>query len=84
MRHGRRILLALAACGITVPVAADESIRKAADPLAVVRAREPLTSRCFKVAPLGRGAAPLDIAAAIDIPVVISSALIPRSASPPD
>jgi O-succinylbenzoate synthase len=59
---------------ITVPVAADESIRKAADPLAVVRAGA-ADIAVLKVAPLGGVRALLDIAAAIEIPVVISSAL---------
>ena len=59
---------------ITVPVAADESIRKAADPLAVVRAGA-ADIAVLKVAPLGGVQALLNIAAAIDIPVVISSAL---------
>ena len=59
---------------ITVPVAAYESIRKAADPLAVVRAGA-ADIAVLKVAPLGGVRALLDIAAAIDIPVVISSAL---------
>ena len=57
-----------------MPVAADESIRKAVDPLAVVRAGA-ADIAVLKVAPLGGVAALLDIAAAIDIPVVISSAL---------
>ena len=57
-----------------VPVAADESIRKAADPLAVVRARA-ADIAVLKVAPLGGVRALLDIAAQIDVPVVISSAL---------
>jgi O-succinylbenzoate synthase len=59
---------------IDVPVAADESIRKAVDPLAVVRAGA-ADIAVLKVAPLGGVAALLDLAAAIDIPVVISSAL---------
>lgn len=59
---------------VDVPVAADESIRRAADPLAVVRAGA-ADIAVLKVAPLGGIAALLDIAAAIDIPVVISSAL---------
>jgi len=59
---------------VQVAVAADESIRKAADPLAVVRARA-ADIAVLKVAPLGGIAALLDIAAEIDIPVVISSAL---------
>ncbi|MCX6483329.1 MAG: o-succinylbenzoate synthase [Mycobacterium sp.] len=57
-----------------IPVAADESIRKAADPLAVVRARA-ADIAVLKVAPLGGVRALLDIAAQIDVPVVISSAL---------
>jgi O-succinylbenzoate synthase len=59
---------------IDVPVAADESIRKAGDPLAVVRARA-ADIAVLKVAPLGGISALLEIAAQIDIPVVISSAL---------
>ena len=59
---------------IDVPVAADESIRKATDPLAVMRA-DAADIAVLKVAPLGGVAALLDIAAAIGIPVVISSAL---------
>ena len=57
-----------------VPVAADESIRKATDPLAVVRAGAADVA-VLKVAPLGGVSALLGIAAQIDIPVVISSAL---------
>src|SRR5690625_209221 len=59
---------------VAVPVAADESIRKAADPLAVVRARAADVA-VLKVAPLGGAAALLGIAAQIAIPVVVSSAL---------
>src|SRR6202034_3082345 len=59
---------------IDVPIAADESIRKADDPLAVVRARA-ADIAVLKVAPLGGISAMLDIAAQIDIPVVVSSAL---------
>lgn len=59
---------------ITVPVAADEAIRKAADPLTVVRARAADVA-VLKVAPLGGVGALLNIAAQIDIPVVVSSAL---------
>ena len=59
---------------VDVRVAADESIRRAADPLAVVRAGA-ADIAVLKVAPLGGITALLDIAAAIDIPVVISSAL---------
>jgi len=59
---------------IDVPIAADESIRKAEDPLAVVRARAADVA-VLKVAPLGGISALLNIAARIDIPVVVSSAL---------
>ena len=59
---------------VDVPVAADESIRKAGDPLAVVRAGA-ADIAVLKVAPLGGVSALLEIAAQIDIPVVISSAL---------
>jgi O-succinylbenzoate synthase len=59
---------------VNVPVAADESIRKAGDPLAVVRAGA-ADIAVLKVAPLGGISALLAIAAQIDIPVVVSSAL---------
>jgi O-succinylbenzoate synthase len=59
---------------IDVPVAADESIRKAGDPLAVVRAGA-ADIAVLKVAPLGGVSALLAIAAQIDIPIVVSSAL---------
>ncbi|HSS24613.1 MAG TPA: o-succinylbenzoate synthase [Mycobacterium sp.] len=59
---------------VDVPIAADESIRKADDPLAVVRARA-ADLAVLKVAPLGGVSTLLDIAAQIDIPVVVSSAL---------
>ncbi len=59
---------------VDVPIAADESIRKADDPLAVVRAHA-ADIAVLKVAPLGGISTLLDIAAQIDIPVVVSSAL---------
>jgi o-succinylbenzoate synthase len=59
---------------VDLPIAADESIRKADDPLAVVRAHA-ADIAVLKVAPLGGVSALLDIAAQIDIPVVVSSAL---------
>jgi len=59
---------------VDVPVAADESIRKADDPLRVVRAKA-ADIAVLKVAPLGGTSALLKIAEQIDIPVVISSAL---------
>lgn len=59
---------------VDVPVAADESIRKATDPLRVVRERAADVA-VVKVAPLGGVSRLLDVAAQIDIPVVVSSAL---------
>ena len=59
---------------VHVKVAADESIRKASDPLAVVRAHA-ADIAVLKVAPLGGVRPMLDIAEQIDIPVVVSSAL---------
>jgi O-succinylbenzoate synthase len=59
---------------VDVPIAADESIRKADDPLHVVRA-DAADVAVLKVAPLGGVRKLLEIAAQIDIPVVVSSAL---------
>lgn len=59
---------------VNVPIAADESIRKAEDPLAVVRAGAADVA-VLKVAPLGGISALLRVAAQIDIPIVVSSAL---------
>ena len=59
---------------VDVPIAADESIRKADDPLHVVRAGA-ADIAVLKVAPLGGVRKLLDIAAQIDIPIVVSSAL---------
>ncbi|MBO0679192.1 o-succinylbenzoate synthase [Mycolicibacterium sp. S2-37] len=59
---------------IDVPIAADESIRKAEDPLHVVRAKAADVA-VVKVAPLGGIGRLLAITAQIDIPVVVSSAL---------
>src|ERR1700682_2659209 len=59
---------------VSVPIAADESIRKADDPLEVVRAHAADVA-VLKVAPLGGVAKVLDIAEQIDIPIVVSSAL---------
>ena len=59
---------------VDVPIAADESIRKADDPLRVVR-ENAADVAVLKVAPLGGVRALLAIAAQIDIPVVVSSAL---------
>ena len=59
---------------VDVPIAADESIRKAEDPLHVVRSGAADVA-VLKVAPLGGVARLLDIADQIDLPVVVSSAL---------
>lgn len=59
---------------IDVPVAADESIRKADDPLRVRRAGA-ADIAVVKVAPLGGIRRLLDIAGQLGIPVVVSSAL---------
>ncbi|MGM7424155.1 o-succinylbenzoate synthase [Cellulosimicrobium sp. CpK407] len=57
-----------------VPVAADESVRRAEDPLAVVRA-DAADVVVLKVQPLGGVRACLDLADQVGIPVVVSSAL---------
>jgi o-succinylbenzoate synthase len=59
---------------VDVPVAADESIRKADDPLRVVR-EGAADIAVLKVAPLGGVRKLLDIAGQIEIPIVVSSAL---------
>lgn len=59
---------------VDVPIAADESIRHAADPMRVVRL-EGADIAVLKVQPLGGVEACLRIAAEIGIPVVVSSAL---------
>jgi O-succinylbenzoate synthase len=59
---------------VDVPIAADESIRKADDPLRVVRAGA-ADIAVLKVAPLGGVRKLLEIAEQIDIPIVVSSAL---------
>lgn len=59
---------------VEVPVAADESIRRAADPLRVVRL-EAADVAVLKVQPLGGVRACLRIAEDIGLPVVVSSAL---------
>jgi O-succinylbenzoate synthase len=64
----------LARKGIEVLIAADESIRKADDPVRVARlgAADVVV---VKVAPLGGVAAALDVVAACGLPAVVSSAL---------
>jgi o-succinylbenzoate synthase len=59
---------------IDVPVAADESIRRAEDPMRVVAAQA-ADIAVIKVAPLGGIAASLRIAEAIGLPCVVSSAV---------
>ncbi|MEO8262718.1 MAG: o-succinylbenzoate synthase [Pseudolysinimonas sp.] len=58
----------------SLPIAADESVRKAADPLAVARAGA-ADLLVLKAQPLGGVAAALRIAAEAGLPVVVSSAL---------
>ncbi len=66
--------VALARARIDVLVAADESIRKAEDPMAV-RALSAADLIVVKAAPLGGVRAALDIVAAVGLPAVVSSAL---------
>lgn len=66
--------LALVRRGQGVPVAADESIRRARDPYAV-KAAGAADIMVLKVQPLGGVAACLNLAADIGLPVVVSSAL---------
>jgi o-succinylbenzoate synthase len=67
-------LVELRAAGCPVPVAADESVRKAEDPLRVARlgAADVVV---LKVAPLGGVAPALRVAEDCGLPVVVSSAL---------
>ena len=64
----------LVRAGLQVPVAADESIRRAADPYQVAE-REAADIAVLKVQPLGGVRACLEIAERIGLPVVVSSAL---------
>ncbi|KAA0919016.1 o-succinylbenzoate synthase [Dietzia sp. ANT_WB102] len=64
----------LAADGVVVDVAADESIRRAEDPLRVVRAGG-ADRAVVKVAPLGGPRRLLAVAAELGVPVTVSSAL---------
>lgn len=59
---------------VGIPVAADESIRRASDPLLVAR-REAADVAVLKVQPLGGVRACLEVAERIGLPVVVSSAL---------
>lgn len=64
----------LAADGVRVDVAADESIRRAEDPLRVVRAGG-ADRAVVKVAPLGGPRRLLAVSAELGVPVTVSSAL---------
>ncbi|WP_233510998.1 o-succinylbenzoate synthase [Actinomadura craniellae] len=66
--------LALVRRRVDVPVAADESIRRAEDPLRV-RAAEAADVAVLKVQPLGGVRAALRVAEACGLPVVVSSAV---------
>ncbi len=66
--------VALARANLDVPIAADESIRRAADPYLVAR-KQAADVAVLKVQPLGGVRACLQIAAEIGLPVVVSSAL---------
>jgi O-succinylbenzoate synthase len=70
----RDLRRALARAGVEVPIAADESIRRAEDPLRVSRL-EAADVVVVKVAPLGGVRAALDVVAACGLPAVVSSAL---------
>ncbi len=70
----RELRLALARAGTDVPVAADESIRKAADPLRVAH-EEAADLVVVKVQPLGGVRAALEVVRACGLPAVVSSAL---------
>ncbi|KAA9395277.1 O-succinylbenzoate synthase [Kocuria coralli] len=60
--------------GVTVPIAADESVRKAEDPLAVARAGA-ADLIVVKVAPLGGVRRALSVVEQAGLPAVVSSAL---------
>lgn len=69
-----RLRVELARHGVDVPIAADESIRRADDPLEVAR-RRAADVIVVKVAPLGGVRAALRIVADVGLPAVVSSAL---------
>lgn len=70
----RKLRLSLARHGIDVLVAADESIRKAEDPVRVAR-EEAADLVVVKVAPLGGVCRALEVVAECGLPAVVSSAL---------
>lgn len=69
-----RLRVVLARRGVDVPVAADESIRKATDPMRVV-AEQAADLIVVKVAPLGGVRSALEVARQCGLPTVVSSAL---------
>jgi len=69
-----RLRILLAAALVPVLIAADESIRRAADPLLIAR-EQAADLVVVKVAPLGGVTAALDIVAQCGLPAVVSSAL---------
>jgi O-succinylbenzoate synthase len=74
VRELRELRLALARHGVDVLVAADESIRKAEDPVRVAR-EEAADLVVVKVAPLGGVTRALEVVAECGLPAVVSSAL---------
>jgi O-succinylbenzoate synthase len=70
----RELRLALARGGVDVLVAADESIRKAEDPVRVAR-EEAADLVVVKVAPLGGVSKALEVVGECGLPAVVSSAL---------
>lgn len=74
VRDLARLRVDLAHNGVDVPIAADESIRKAEDPLEVARLQA-ADVIVVKVAPLGGVATALRIVADCGLPAVVSSAI---------
>ena len=70
----RQLRMSLARNGVDVPIAADESIRKAADPIEVARLRA-ADLVVVKVAPLGGVRRALAIVEECGLPAVVSSAI---------
>ncbi|CAB4631263.1 unannotated protein [freshwater metagenome] len=69
-----RLRQMIAESSFNVPIAADESVRKASDPMLVVEA-EAADILVLKVAPLGGISRAMEIARGAGLPVVVSSAL---------
>lgn len=74
VRDLARLRVELALNGVDVPVAADESIRKAEDPFEVARLQA-ADLVVVKVAPLGGVARALEVVADCGLPAVVSSAI---------